>query len=173
MTSTFSLDFVRHNHTEIDKYLHPCKIYKKGGRSDVEYLNISTAFDIEATSFFRHRETGKTMDVKKAEKVNAHELRTKWEKISIMYAWVYVYDGHAFTGRTWEEFLDLILKVERYHGLSDKRFMVCVVHNLAYEFNYIRKRFPWANVFAVKERSPVYARTCGGIEFRWSLILSG
>ena len=173
MTSTFSLDFVRHDHTEIDNYLHPCKIYKKGGRSDVEYLNISTAFDIEATSFFRHRETGKTMDVKKAEKVNAHELRTKWEKISIMYAWVYVYDGHAFTGRTWEEFLDLILKVERYHGLSDKRFMVCVVHNLAYEFNYIRKRFPWANVFAVKERSPVYARTCGGIEFRCSLILSG
>ena len=113
------------------------------------------------------------MDVKKAEKINPNELRTKWEKIAIMYAWVYVYDGHAFTGRTWEEFLTLIEKVERYHELNDKRIMVCAVHNLGYEFNYIRKRFPWANVFAVKERSPVYARTCGGIEFRCTLLLSG
>ena len=168
----FSLDHKRHEWHEILDYLRECKIYKKG-KSKTEFLNIASAFDIESTSFFRHRETGKIIDVKQAEKIPENELRKSWEKIAIMYAWVFAYDGHAFTGRTWEEFKQLLEIVRKYYDLGKNRFLVCGVHNLAYEFQFFRKLFEWENVFAVKERSPVYARTNNGIEFRCTLTLSG
>lgn len=170
---SFSLDFKRHRADEIDDFLSPCKIYKKPGSQDIYYLNISTSFDIEVTSFFRHRETGEIIDVKKAEGIRSDDLRKKWEKIAIMYAWVFTYKGHAFVGRTWKEFSKLLSKVVEFHQLGKSRIMVCGVHNLAYEFQFMRKLFEWRDVFAVKERSPVYARTKSGIEFRCTLTLSG
>ena len=170
---SFSLDFVRHDHTEIDGYLHPVRAYKKGRVKPVEYLNLSTSFDIESTSFFRHKETMQIIDVKKAEKVEEKELKRNWEKIAIMYAWVFTYDGHAFVGRTWEEFMRLLEKVIKFHELSTSRIMVCGVHNLGYEFQYFCRRLEWDSVFAIKERTPAYARTKTGIEFRCTLTLSG
>ena len=171
--NAFALDFVRHDWREITEYLHPCKIYKKGREHPLFYLNVSTAFDIEVTSFFRNKETMEIMDVKKAESIKESVLRKSWEKIAVMYAWVFAYDGHAFTGRTWDEFQSLLKIIKEYHGLSSDRIMVCGVHNLAYEFAFIAKRFQWTSVFAVKERTPVYARTDDGIEFRCTLLLSG
>lgn len=170
---SFSLDFVRHDCSEIKSYLHPCKAYKKGKKGDLRYLNIATSFDIESTSFFRHRETMEIITTKQAESISDKDLRKSWEKIAIMYAWVFVYDGHAFTGRTWGQFQTLLNEVISYHELGENRIMVCAVHNLAYEFQFFRFRFQWANIFAVKERTPVYARTKSGIEFRCTLILSG
>ena len=169
----FELDFNRHDWKEIRDYLHPAKIYKKGRKNARFYLNISTAFDIEVTSFFRHKENGSIMDVKTAENIPESTLRRKWEKIAIMYAWVFAYDGHAFTGRTWDEFIELLKIVKNYHGLGGGRYLICGVHNLGYEFQFIRKRLEWEDVFAVKDRTPVYARSKDGFEFRCTLILSG
>ena len=167
------MDFTRHDYREIDDYLIQAKSYKRGRKSPIYYLNLSSSFDIEVSSFFRHKNSGKIIDTKKAESISDKELRKDWEKIAIMYAWVFTYNGHAFVGRTWDEFKWLLDRVIQYHDLSDKHVLVCGVHNLSYEFQFIRKRFEWANVFAVKERSPVYARTKTGIEFRCTLTLSG
>lgn len=169
----FSLDPKRHDHTEISNYLRKCKIYKKTGQSVAEYLNISASFDIEVTSFFRNKETLEIVDVKSAEKIPEKEKRKKWEKIAIMYAWVFCLDGHAFVGRTWEEFYKLLDTVENYYDLNKKKRLVVGVHNLSYEFQFMRNRFAWDNVFAVGTRAPVYARTQNGIEFRCTLTLSG
>lgn len=171
--NSFALDFTRHDWREIEEYLHPVKAYKKGRSKPCYYLNLSTSFDIEVTSFFRHRETGKIIDVKQAEKIPDAVLRKQYEKIAIMYAWVFTYDGHAFVGRTWDEFHALLDKIIDYHELNENMRLICGVHNLAYEFAFICHRFAWMDVFAVKDRTPVYARTITGIEFRCTLILSG
>lgn len=171
--SHFSLDFVRHDYKEITSYLHDCKVYKKPGNVIAEYLNIASSFDIEVTSFFRHTETGEIVDVKSAERIPDKEKRKHYEKIAIMYAWVFTYDGHAFTGRSWEEFKWLIDQVEKFHNMNGKRRLIVGVHNLAYEFQFMRFHFSWDNVFAVGTRAPVYARTANGIEFRCTLTLSG
>lgn len=170
--SDFALDHVRHDWKEISSYLRPCKSYAKG-KTKIRYLNISTAFDIETTSIFRNRETGEIREVKHFKGVNRNILRKKWEKIAFMYAWVFVYDGHAFTGRTWDEYKSLLDIIREYHGLSDKLIMITGVHNLAYEFQFFRTRFEWESVFAVKDRTPIYARTKDGIEYRCTLLLSG
>ena len=167
-----NLDFVRHDWKEIGKYLESCKAYKKG-RTGIEYLNIPASFDIESTSFFRNKETGKIIDTKTGQSIPDNELRKSWEKVTIMYAWVFCIWGHAFTGRTWEEFKEMLSIVITFYELNEKRLLVVGVHNLAYEFQFIRKRFTWSNVFAVRDRTPIYARTETGIEFRCTLLLSG
>lgn len=172
MTNEFRLDFARHDWTEIDSYLRPCQSYKKG-RSGIEYLQLSTAFDIESTSFFRHKASGRIINTKQSQRIARNKLANEWEKIAIMYAWVFAYDGHAFTGRTWEEFELLLNRIIEYHGLGEKRIMVCGIHNLSYEFQFMRFRFVWSSIFAIRERVPLYARTDTGIEFRCTLLLSG
>lgn len=171
--NSFSLDFKRHDWREIRDFLRPCKFYKKGRAKPIFYGNIVTSFDIEVTSFFRHKISYEIIDTKKAESIDEKKLKKEWEKIAIMYAWVFTYDGHAFVGRTWDEFMEMLNKVIEFHSLDADHLLICGVHNLAYEFQFIRKRIEWSNVFAVKERTPVYARSINGIEFRCTLLLSG
>ena len=92
----FSLDFTRHDYREIDDYLIQAKSYKRGRKSPIYYLNLSSSFDIEVSSFFRHKNSGKIIDTKKAESISDKELRKDWEKIAIMYAWVFTYNGHGY-----------------------------------------------------------------------------
>lgn len=165
------LDSKRHSYRKITDYLRPCKIYKRG--KVVEYLNIATSFDIETTSFFRNRETLEIIDTIKAQSIDESDLRRNWEKIAIMYVWVFCYRGHCFVGRTWNQFKWFLNKIIEYHELNENRIMIVGVHNLAYEFQFLRKLFAWSSVFAVKERTPVYARTITGIEFRCTYLLSG
>ena len=47
------------------------------------------------------------------------------------------------------------------------------VHNLAFEFQFIRQRMEWEKIFALRTYKPVYAIATSGIEFRCSMILSG
>ena len=56
--------------------------------------------------------------------------------------------------------------------LSENRRLIVYVHNLPYEWQFIRKHFSWDKVFFLEDRKPVKARI-GGIEFRCSLKLSG
>ena len=168
--TSFKLDFQRHPWKSIRGFLNPAKEYKRGNRT---YLNISASFDIEVTSFFRHRNTGEIVGVERCKGMEQNEIRKEWEKIAIMYAWVFCIDGHAFTGRTWEEFSSLIAIVREFYGLDESTYLIIGVHNLAYEFQFLCKRLDWSSVFAVRERTPIYARTKDGIEFRCTLLLSG
>jgi len=92
------------------------------------------------------------------------------EKRSIMYCWQFAIDGKVVFGRTWAEFLELIKKIE---ARCDKQNRVIVyVHNLAFEFQFIRCLLQWHKVFSIATRKPIYAITEGGIEFRCSYILT-
>ena len=55
--------------------------------------------------------------------------------------------------------------------LSEDKHLIIYVHNLGYEFQWLRQWIKWDKVFAIKQRRPVYA-IAGGFEFRCSLLLS-
>lgn len=118
-------------------------------RRSVEYYNIPAAFDIEVTSFYAD-------GVKQA----------------IMYHWQFGIWNMVTTGRTWEEFNELLIAVRVILGISEEKRLAVYVHNLPYEFQFIRKRFAWDKVFLIEDRKPVYART-NGIEFRCMMKLAG
>lgn len=121
-----------------------------------EYFNIPAAFDIETTSW-----TDGTYE-------NGSPIH-----LACMYIWQFGLNGSVIYGRTWTEFEQLLAFIEIKMGLSISRHLIIYVHNLAYEFQFMRRRpaFEWDKVFAIKRRRPVYA-ICGGFEFRCSLFLS-
>lgn len=122
------------------------------GKEKIYYYNIECAFDIETTSM----------------KVNG-------EKFAFMYEWTFgIKDSnHICYGRTWEQFLELCQALHIVYDLSDSRRLIIYVHNLGFEFQFMRKWFTWNTVFSVDERKPIKALTSLGIEFRDSYILSG
>lgn len=118
----------------------------------IEYLNVESAFDIETSSII-----------------------IDGEKSAFMYIFMFGigYGEPVYYGRTWLEFLTMLDLVKDHYQLSLNRRLVIYVHNLAYEFQFMRKYFEWENVFSVGERKPIKAVTVDGIEFRDSYILSG
>lgn len=118
----------------------------------ITYLNIEAAFDIETTSM----KIGET-------------------KVAFMYVWMFgiEFGKETYYGRTWEEFVTLCEGLQKSFQLNDKRRLVVYVHNLGYEFQFMRKYFEWTEVFSGSERKPMKAFTSLGIEFRDSYILSG
>ena len=123
------------------------RCFRSRGR---RYVNMANAFDIETSSF-----------------MDGTEYR------ATMYIWQASIDGVIVIGRTWEEFLDFVEILTDHFNLYHDKILVIYVHNLSYEFQWIRKLFKWEEVFSIDERKPIYARTDRGIEFRCSYLLSG
>jgi hypothetical protein len=117
----------------------------------ISYLNVPCAFDIETTSMI----------------ING-------EKFAFSYVWQFgIGLNNTYYGRTWGELLDFLQDLQDYLGLNENKRLIIYVHNLGYEFQFMRKYFNWVNIFAVDERKPVKALCDLGIEFRDSYILSG
>jgi hypothetical protein len=120
-------------------------------KSSIHYYDCPCAFDIETTSFFD----------------------ANHEKASTMYVWMLGLNGLCMMGRTWEEFINVINTISGILELDENNRIIVGVHNLGYEFQFIRHYFEWEKVFSVDIRKPVYAITTQGIEFRDTYILSG
>lgn len=120
-------------------------------KTSIHYYNCSCAFDIETTSF----------------------IDSNNEKSATMYVWMLGINGLCMMGRTWEEFINVINSIIEILQLDENNRIVIGIHNLGYEFQFMRHYFEWENVFSVDIRKPVYAITKNGIEFRDTLILSG
>lgn len=117
----------------------------------VHYLNIPASFDIETSSFY-----------------------DGLAKKAIMYIWTLNIDGITFIGRTWNQFVDLLNLISKeFELVKFNRRLLIYIHNLEYEFQFMRKWLDWYDVFADDKRQPLYAVTQGGIEFRCSYRLSG
>lgn len=119
----------------------------------IEYLNLECGFDIETSSTY-------TSDGK---------------KFSFMYIWTFGVkdENHIIHGRSWEEFITLCNNLKEHYKLSEERRLICYIHNLGYEFQFMRKYFNWVDVFSIDERKPLKALSDLGIEFRDSYLLSG
>lgn len=126
----------------------------KKGR--VEYINVPAAFDIETYSSYYHK-----------------------HKFANMYIWQLGINGSSIIGRTWKEFVQCLKQIQQAFNLDKRHRLIIYVHNLAYEFQFMRKWILWETdpegndvVFSLKERKPIYALSRYGIEFRCSYILS-
>ena len=170
------INFALHNEiykpTDIAKVLSLAVNEKNftGNNKGEKFLNVPVSFDIETTSFYRD-ETGETYSYDRYQKLGGKA--TKFEKCSLMYVWQFGINGYCLMGRTWEEFTTMLQQVVKILNLkSDKRIIV-YVHNLSYEFQFIRELFEWEKVFSIDLRKPIYGITTDGIEFRCSYLLSG
>ena len=92
------------------------------------------------------------------------------DKYSIMYCWQFAINGKVIFGRYWNEFINLMDIIGQYTN-KNKR-MIVYVHNLSFEFQFLRKLLTWVKVFSISTRKPIYAITDFGIEFRCSYILT-
>lgn len=107
------------------------------------------------------------------EQVRPHKVDAQGQKVAIMYMWQFGIFGVCIVGRTWDEFINVINYLIKALDLGELKRLIIYVHNLGYEFQFLRKRFSWKKVFALAPREPVYALTLDGVEFRCSYILSG
>lgn len=126
----------------------------KDKKHGVEFINLPAAFDIETSSF-----------------------TDNGEKRACCYLWQFGFNGSVIIGRDLSEFKPFMKALTLTLNLNVKRRLLCYVHNLAYEFQWIRKYFTWCNgeydFMANDARKPFVALTDIGIEFRCSYILSG
>lgn len=144
----FHFDYSPRNVKDFSIKLENLKTVKTNKK--IVYYDIPSSFDIETSSFYNHG-----------------------EKVAIMYCFSFCFNGVCYFGRTWEEFKILVEELENSLNLSIDRRLIVYVHNLSFEFQFIRKLFSWNNVFSLSSRKPIYALTSTGIEFRCSYLLSG
>ena len=123
---------------------------------NVNYINVPASFDIETYSCYN-----------------------KGRKFAHMYVWQLGINGSTLIGRTWGEFVDTLHILSTGFNLDKHNRLILYVHNLSYEFQFMRKWIEWetdskgkAVVFSLKPRKPIYALSALGIEFRCSYILS-
>ena len=118
----------------------------------ITYYNIVASFDIETTS-----------------------TKQNEQKFAFMYVWQFAFEDIIVYGRTWKEYQQFIKKLVKIMNLNSSNRLIIYVHNLGYEFQFMRKYFKWADngVFAVDTREPVKALTNDGVEYKDSYILAG
>lgn len=112
-----------------------------------QYKDLITAFDIETT---------RLQDIEQ----------------SIMYVWQWQFgDEYTVVGRTWEQFEAFQRKLKA--ALEDS-VLVVFVHNLSYEFQFLRGIYPFNQdeVFAIKSRKVLKCNMWDSFEFRCSYIHS-
>ena len=125
-------------------------VYSK--RSKAYYYDISCALDTETTNYIIDDD---------------HK-----------YAWIYIFQimiGDTFiTCRTFDELADVFTNLKLTYGLNEKKRLIVYVHNLPFEFQFMRTEFRFSECLARKNRTvfKVFFDDYG-LEFRDSLILSG
>lgn len=113
----------------------------------VSYYNIGNAYDIETTT------------------INGEN------PYAFMYIWQICVCGYLVIGRTIDEYQELIRHLQVALNLSWFNRLVLYVHNLSYEYMFIKDFFNFGDVFARKANKIVTAE-CEGIEYRCSYFLS-
>ena len=117
-------------------------------KSGVRYKDIIMAFDIETT-------------------------RLKDIEQSVMYIWQWqVGKDTTVIGRTWEEFIRFTNRLKEC--CDEKEWFVVYVHNLAYEFQFLKGIYPFTSeeVFATDNRKVLKCSMLGCLEFRCSYFHS-
>ena len=136
-------------------FKHAPECQKRGKTLDrVRYLDLACSFDIESTTI----------------------LDTD-NPYAFMFQWQYCIEDYVFMGRTWEEFIefnDILSRELELHIQKDGleihgRSLVCYVHNLAYEFQFMH----WfigelVNPMITDKYCPLLIPTEPGITYRCS-----
>lgn len=113
----------------------------KQGKYSNNYWNLKCGFDIETTTYIDR---------------------------AYMYIWQIGINNKAFYGNTWEEFNDCLniincyidylnrQKAKEKHKKEFKAQAICFIHNIAFEWQFVRKEIPVTDVFLKSLREPLY-----------------
>lgn len=123
-------------------YSQEVKLYTiKQGKYSNNYWNLRCGFDIETTTY-----------IDKA----------------YMYIWQIGINNKAFFGNTWDEFNDCLNIINEYinylnrqkakekHKKEFKAQAICFIHNIAFEWQFVRKEINITDVFLKSLREPLY-----------------
>lgn len=97
------------------------------------------------------------------------EMKDNCIKCSTMYIWMVGINADVYYGRTWDELVQFLYKIE--DNCPDKK--IFFVHNLSFEFQYIKKIFNFSEVMARTKRKVMRATLEDfNIEFRCTYFMS-
>lgn len=129
----------------------------KKSKSKKEYITTPITFDIETCTI-------------KNDYKSLKEDRDIYE--GFMYHWQVCVNGAVIFGRTWKQFQFFIEKLKQAYGLNENKILVCYVHNLSYEFQFLYRFFQVSDVFATDTHKVLRATIDSCIELRCSYYLS-
>lgn len=130
--------------------------YKDGQKADYQLLDLHMGFD---TEFY----TNQTRNAQ------GHIISAK----AYMYVWQMSINDIVIIGRKWEQFYELMNKLESHYNLGyDKKIRIWVA-NLGCEFQFIRKQLNVTDIFAREKRGPIYVEINNSIIMQDCLALSG
>lgn len=148
---------------DIDKIQYTTFYEKNQSRTSVTVDDIM-CFDIEvSTGFYNVRR--RTLEI--FDKNKSQEYYKKCDKYALCYVWQFSINDNVFMGRTLEDFkmfLDNLEKVCPYEK-------IIYVHNLSYEFQFLRNILDFEEVFARDMRKVLYCKYRTYM-FRCSLFLT-
>ena len=131
-----------------------------------KFDNTIFTFDIETSSYY-------IKDGKVIAGCNYETLTKKEQqeviKQSTMYIWQFSINDIVYFGRTWQEFEEFLKMLEA----DDPYRKIIFVHNLSFEFQYLKGYFKFEDVMARKSRKVMRAFLQDfNIEFRCSYMMS-
>ena len=135
-----------------------------GDRKKID--NTIYTFDIETTSYLIL--DGKILpSIKYLELTEAEQKRAVFR--SCMYIWTFSINEDVYYGRTWDEFKTFIRKLDYYCNAKK----IIFVHNLAFEFQFLKSVFNFKNVVARKKHKVMKCELEDyNIEFRCTYQMS-
>lgn len=135
-----------------------------GTRKKVD--NTIYTFDIETTNYL-------ILGVKilpASEYLNLTKFEQEQVKFrSCMYIWMFSINKTVYYGRTWEQLKSFLVRLEFYNDYKK----IIFVHNLAFEFQYLKSIFKFCNVMARKSHKVMKCELEEfNIEFRCTYMMS-
>ena len=113
------------------------------------YAPVRVSYDIETTNY-----------------------RDNGAKKTVVYVHAFCVDGVVSRFRTWKEADAFFAKLAEDHGAGGNHYVVVHVHNLPFEFGFLKSRIEWEDVFAIADRRRVVRARGNGLEFRCTLALT-
>lgn len=135
----------------------------KSGRPHLDDMNIYT-FDIETTSYFI------TKDGAVHKSLFYDVLNSEITAVgAFMYIWMLGINDRVYYGRTADELTEFLTIINKHVNIEKYFF----VHNLSFEFQFLKSFIDFTNVFARKRRKPMRAESpLYNIQWRCSYHLS-
>lgn len=132
-----------------------------------QYDNTIFTFDIETTSYIILN--GKQLSTKKYLKLSDKE-KEECKFYSTMYIWQFGINDTIYYGRTWKDLKNFFTRLEFFGTYAKK---IVFVHNLSFEFQFLRNIFCFQDVMARKSHKVMRCTLEDfNIEFRCSYYMT-
>lgn len=131
---------------------------KVSTKKKINYLELPCAFDIETTNIYKRTKDG--------------NIDNSLRPYAFMYHWQFCIRNEVTFGRTWSQFQSFLNRIQREMNLSYNNRLVVYVHNLSYEWQFMRKFVRYNEGFFKEKYKPLKVLVNDCIEFRDSYALS-